>query len=147
MGVETINPAGSVSVMPIPLSAFDPFGFVTVKLRVVVPFSAIVAAPKLFVMVGGAITLMLADAVPPVPPSVELTAPGVLFCDPAAVPVTFTLNVQDAAPASVAPAKLTLPDHAVAVMVPPAQVPVTPFGVATTIPAGKVSLNPMPLSV
>ena len=44
---------------------------------------------------GGATTLTLAEAVPPVPPSVEVTLPVVLFCCPAAMPVTFTENVQE----------------------------------------------------
>jgi hypothetical protein len=38
---------------------------------------------------------MLAEAVPPVPPSVEVTAPVVLFFVPAVVPVTFTEKVQE----------------------------------------------------
>ena len=37
----------------------------------------------------------LAEAVPPVPPSVEVTAPVVLFLAPAVVPVTFTAIVQE----------------------------------------------------
>ena len=147
LGVETISPAGIVSVMPIPLSVIVPFGFVTVKLRPVVPFSGIAAAPNVLVIVGGATTVRVADPVPPVPPSVDITAPVVLFCNPAAVPVTLRLNVHDPLAASVAPVRLTLPDPAAAVMVPPPQAPVTPLGVATRRPAGSESVNPTPLSV
>jgi hypothetical protein len=37
---------------------------------------------------GGELTLMLAEAVPPVPPSLEVTGPDVLFFVPAEVAVT-----------------------------------------------------------
>jgi hypothetical protein len=147
LGVETISPDGNVSVMPIPLSVIVPFGFVTVKLRPVVPFSAIAVAPNVLVIVGGATTVRLADPVPPLPPSVDVTAPVVLFCTPAAVPVTFALNVHDPPAVSVAPVRLTLPDPAAAVMVPPTQAAVTPLGVATRSPAGSESVNPIPVSV
>jgi len=147
LGVETISPLGSVSVTPIPLSVFVPFGFVMLKLRLVVPFGGIVAAPNTFVIAGGCTTVRLADPVPPLPPSVDVTAPVVLFCAPAAVPVTFTLNVHDALAASVAPVRLTLPDAATAVIVPPPQAPVTPLGVAIRRPAGSESVNPTPVSV
>ena len=95
---------------------------------------------------GGATTLMLAEAVPPVPPSVEVTLPVVLFCSPAAMPVTFTENVQDALAAKVAPDRLITFVLWVAVMVPPPHDPVSPFGVEITRPAGSVSLKPTPVS-
>ena len=60
--------------------------------------------------------------------------------------MTFTLNVQEAPAASVAPDRVTLPDPAVAVMVPPPHEPVSPFGVATTTLAGNVSVNAIPVS-
>ena len=50
--------------------------------------------PKALVIVGGATTVRVALAVPPVPPLVELTAPVVLFRLPAVVPVTLTTKVQ-----------------------------------------------------
>ena len=77
-GVEMIRPAGSVSLIEIPVSVADELGFVMVKVRPVVPFRAIEVAPKVFVMVGGAITVIDAEAVPPEPPSEELTAALVL---------------------------------------------------------------------
>ena len=147
-GVANAIPAGRLSVKPIPLSAIAfGAGFATVKLRVVVPFRGIVDAPNVLLIDGGATTERLADAVPPVPPSVDVTAPVVLFCTPAAVPVTLTLNVHDALAASVAPARLTLPDPAAAAIVPPPQAPVAPLGAATCSPAGKVSVNPILVSV
>src|SRR5215469_9041318 len=90
---------------------------------------------------------MPADAVLPVPPSLEVTAPLVLFCTPAAVPVTFTLKVQEALPARLAPDRLITLVFCVAVMVPPPQEPVSPFGVEMIRPAGRVSLKPTPVSV
>ena len=44
----------------------------TVKVRLVVPFSGIVAAPNALAMVGGLMTVRLADDVLPLPASVEL---------------------------------------------------------------------------
>jgi hypothetical protein len=73
-----------------------------------------------------AATVTLAEAVVPVPPSVELTVPVVLFLVPDVVPVTFTENVHEALAANVPAARLTEPDPAVAVMVPLPQVPVRP---------------------
>jgi hypothetical protein len=106
------------------------------------------ADPKLLTIVGGnvAATVTLADAVPPVPPSVDVIAPVVLFLTPVEVLVTFALKVHDALPASEAPLKLMVPDPAVAVMVPPPQLPVSPFGVEMTRPAGSVSVKPTPVS-
>lgn len=101
---------------------------------------------KDLVVVGGATTVMLADAVPPVPPSVEVTAPVVLFCVPAAMPVTLTDKLQDAVAARVPPDKLITLVPCVAVIVP-VHVVVRPLGVEMISPAGSVSLNPMPVRV
>ena len=81
------------------------------------------------------------------PPSVELTLPVVLFCVPAAIPVTFIENVHYVLAASVAPERLITFVPCVAVIVPPPQLPVRPLGVEITRPAGNVSLKPTPLSV
>lgn len=43
----------------------------TVRVRPVVPFSGIVAAPKLLAMCGGLMTLSVSDDVFPLPASVE----------------------------------------------------------------------------
>ena len=87
-----------------------------------------------------------AEAVPPVPPSVEDTFPVVLFCVPAAMPVTLTENVQELLAAMVPPLRLITLVPAVAVIVPAPQVPVRPFGVETTRPAGNVSLKATPVT-
>ena len=145
-GVATTIPAGSVSANASPVSATVlAAGFVIVNVNEVVPFSGIAAAPKVFAIDGGATTFTLAEAVPPVPPSVEVTAPVVLFLTLAAVPVTFTENVQEVEAAKLPPLRLITPVACVAVIVPPPQVPVSPFGVEITSPAGKVSVNPVPV--
>src|ERR1051326_5215167 len=71
--------------------------------------------------------------------------PVVLFCTPAAVPVTFRLMVHEAFAASDPPVRLMEPEPAVAVVVPP-QLLVSAFGVATAKPAGSVSLKAIPVS-
>jgi len=120
-----------------------------VKLSEVEPFSGMLAAPNALLMVGGAITVMLALAAVPAPPSVEVTV-TLLFFTPAVVPVTFTENVQEDPAAgdavSVPPDRLMLPLAATAVMVPLPQVPVMLGVAATTRPAGKLSVNATPLS-
>src|SRR5580658_1565829 len=93
----------------------------------------------------GPATMRLAEAVPPFPASVEVTALVVLVCVPDVVPVTFTANEHEAVAAREAPERMTLLDPAAAVMVPPPQLPVKPFGVPTTCPAGRVSVKPIPL--
>ena len=60
LGVDSTKPEGSVSVTPIPLNAAVAFGFVIVKLRLVVPFRATKGDPNVLVMVGGATTVRVA---------------------------------------------------------------------------------------
>src|SRR5450755_214494 len=96
---------------------------------------------------GDALTRIVADAMLPLPPSRELTASVVLFCVPAAVAVTLTLNAHVAPGASVVPDSVTAPDPGVATMAPPPQLPVRPLGVATTRPPGSASLKPTPVNV
>src|SRR5579864_3134068 len=146
-GVETTSPVGSVSVNATPVSATVlAAGFVIVKVSVVVPFSGIVVGLKTLAIEGGATTFIEAEAVPPVPPSVEVTLPVVLFCCPAAVPVTFTESVQELLAAIDPPVRLITFVAWVAVIVPPPQEPVRPLGVEITRPAGSVSLKPTPVS-
>ena len=152
LGVETARPSGSASVKPTPVKVSDLLGLLMLKLSEVDSFTAMVTAPKDFAIVGGATIVTLAEAVPPVPPSFEVTAPVVLFFVPAVVPVTLTLKVHESLDTSVALARLMLPDPAVATMVPMvldvlAQLPVSPFGVETTRPAGSESVKPTPLNV
>ena len=142
--LATVRPVGSVSVNATPVSATAlAAGLVMVKVSEVVAFSAMLLGLKTLAIDGGATTLIEAEAVPPVPPSVEVTLPVVLFCVPAAMPVTLTENVQlELFAASVAPLRLITFVPCVAVIVPPPQEPVRPFGVEITRPAGSVSLKP-----
>src|SRR6476469_7744647 len=103
----TVRPVGSVSVNATPVSGSTlAAGFVMVNVSEVVAFSAIVEGLNTFAIDGGASTFTLAEAVPPVPPSVEVTLPVVLFCKPAAMPVTFTENTQELLAARLAPVRL-----------------------------------------
>jgi hypothetical protein len=144
----TVSPVGSVSVNATPVSgAVLTVGFVSVKPSAVVPANGIPAGLKAFAITGGATTVKLAEAVAPVPPSVDVTFPVVLFCAPATVPVTLTANVQEALCARLAPDKLTTFVACVAVMLPPPHVPESPFGVEITSPDGRVSLKAIPSNV
>ena len=93
LGVATTRPAGRLSVKAIPFSVTPVFGLLMVKVSDVVPFSGMLAAPNALVIDGGEATVKLAEAVLPVPPLVELTAPVVLVYCPEAVPVTFATRV------------------------------------------------------
>src|SRR6202045_3774575 len=147
----TVNPVGNVSLKATPVKAtVFAAGLVMVNCKEVVALRAIVAGLNTLAIEGGATTLMLAEAVPPVPPSVEVTLPEVLFLAPAVVPVTSTEKVQEEPAAgdavSVPPDRLMAVLPAVAVMVPLPQEPVILGVAATTSPAGRVSLKPTPLS-
>jgi hypothetical protein len=113
-----------------------------VKVREVVPFSGIEAAPKALVMLGGEATVRFADAVFPVPPLVEVTLPVVLVYWPEVAPVTVTLNWHWLFTAIVAPVS-AMPVGAVVVSVPP-QTVAEEF--ATVRPVGSVSVNATPAS-
>jgi len=117
-----------------------------VKVRVETPFGAIVEGLNALAIDGGASTWIVAVAVPPVPPCVEVTLLVVFTFEPAVVPVTFTLNVHDELAASVAPDRLITVVFCVAVIVP-VHVLLRPLGVEIIRPAGKVSLNPIPVSM
>jgi hypothetical protein len=145
--LATVSPVGRVSVnaTPVRATAFAA-GLVIVNVSELVPFNVVVVGLNAFAIDGGATTAMLAEAVPPVPPLAEVTAPVVLFCVPAAVPLTFTLKVHEALAASDAPDKLTMLVPGVPVIVPPPQLPVRPFGVEITRPAGSASVNVTPVS-
>src|SRR2546427_719413 len=150
--LATVRPVGSVSVKatPVSASAFAP-GLVIVKVSDVVAFRPVPLGLNTLAIAGGASTLSEAEAVPPVPPSVEVTLPVVLLLLPAVVPVTSNEKVQDDPAAgdavSVPPDRLMVPLPAVAVIVPLPQEPVTLGVAATTTPAGKLSVKPTPLSV
>ena len=145
--LATVSPVGSVSVKATPASGSTlAAGLVMVNVSELVAFSAMAEGAKALAIDGGASTFTLAVAVPPVPPSVEVTLPVVFTCRPAAVPVTFTENVQDPLAAIDPPLRLIVFVAWVAVIVPPPQVPVSPFGVEITSPAGSVSLKATPVS-
>ncbi len=144
LGVETTRPAGSVSLKATPVSPVALL-FWMVKLRLVDPFNGMVAAPNVFVIVGGPTTVMDAFDVLPVPPFVELTV-TLLFFTPVVVPCTLAETVQEAPAANVPPERATEDDPAVAVAVPP-QLLLRPDGVATTRPAGKLSVNARPVKL
>src|SRR5580704_4720790 len=93
----------------------------------------------------GPTTVICADAMPPFPASVEVTAVVTLFCAPTVAPTTFTAKVHVAPAARLAPERPTLFESAAAVIMPPPQLPVKPFGVDTVSPAGNVSVKPIPL--
>lgn len=144
LGLATSNPTGSVSVSATPVIATGfVAGLVIVKLRVVTPLSETFEEPNAMATDGGPTTLMLADAVPPVPPSKEVTVPVVLFWVPAVVPVTFTEKVHEASGLSTAPVRTTLVSAAAAAMVPPPHVPLIPFGVEMASPDGSASAKAM----
>jgi hypothetical protein len=143
-GVETSNPPGKLSVNAIPVTLVV-LVFEIVNVRLVLVFRLICPAPKAFEIVGGASTVILADAVFPVPPSVEVTALVVLFFGPAVVPVTFTVIVHDPGVAIEPPLRLIDPFPGVAVTVP-LQLLVRPGVLATTSPAGKPSVNASPVN-
>lgn len=70
-GVATISPAGKLSLKAMPFRVRFWLVLLSVKVRLVVPFSGIVAAPNALVMLGGLMTVILADDVLPLPASVE----------------------------------------------------------------------------
>ena len=111
----------------------------------VLVFVPMLAAPNAFAMEGAPITVRLAEAPAPTPPSVEPAPPDTLFRMPAAVPVTFTEKVHEALAASVAPDMITLPDPALAKIDPPGQDPEIMLGEETCSPAGNVSPKPIAL--
>lgn len=145
--LATLSPVGRVSVKATPLRAtLLAAGLVMVKFSEVVAPREMAEGLKTLAIEGAATTVMLAEAAGPLPPSLELIVLVVLFCTPAAVPVTFTLKVQELLAVSVAPDKLITFVFCVAVIVPLPHEPVRPLGVEIIRPAGKVSLNPIPLS-
>ena len=141
--VAMVMPAGNVSLTPTPVICVLAFGLVMVIVIVDVPPAVMLVGLKPLVIVGFDKTVSVADAVPPVPSFVELTAPVVLTLEPVLVAVTFAVRVQLLLAEIEPPLRLTLPEPAVAVNVPP-HVLLAPFGVATTTPEGSVSLTATP---
>jgi len=73
----TKTPAGRVSVNPMPVSGMLLFGLVIRNVSVLLLFTGMLVGLKDLTMLGGAATISVAEAVRPVPPLVELTAPVV----------------------------------------------------------------------
>ena len=73
-GFATTRPAGRLSVNVIAFSVRFWFVLLTVNVKLVVPFNGMVAAPNCLAMVGGLMTVRLAEDVDcaPVPAAVEL---------------------------------------------------------------------------
>jgi hypothetical protein len=145
LGVFTTNPAGKLSLNPTPVSVVATFGFETVNVKLVVDPIGNTDFPNAFAIAGGATTTTFADAVFPVPPVVEDTAPEVFTFCPALVPTTSTFTVHEPDDGIDPPANDTDPLPATAVTEPP-QPFVAPFGDATTNPAGRLSVNATPES-
>src|SRR5882672_5246976 len=123
--LANVSPVGKVSVNATPVSAtVFAMGFVMVKVSDVVPLRAIAAGLNALAIDGGATTLMLAEAVPPVPPFAEVTLPVVLFWSPPEAPVTFIENVHELLCARVVPDRLMTLVPCAAVIAPPPQIPV-----------------------
>ena len=137
-GVATTSPAGRLSVNATPFKVRLALVLLKVSVRLVLPFSGIVAAPNAFAIVGGLMTVKLALDVDcaPVPAAVELIV-TLLLSTPSDVPLAATVIVH-APTASEALLKETLPAPAAAVTVPP-HVLVTAGTAATTRFDGKVS--------
>jgi hypothetical protein len=143
--VPVVDGKVSLKATPVRSPAAVVFGFVIVKLTVVVPFNATVAAPNDLLIVGGATTVSVAFDVFPFPPFVELTC-TLLFFVPAVVPCTVADTAHCEFGPIEPPLKLTEDEPATAVAVPPQLL--LRFGVeATTKPAGNVSVKATPFSV
>ena len=142
LGEATVNPEGRVSVKPTPVRDVALFGFVNVKLRLVLALSAMVEAPKDLPIVGGATTVRVALPAVAVPPLVEVGV-TLLTIDPAEVPFMLTVTEQLAPAATVLLVKLTF----VVALAVPEHVLVRFDGDATAKPLGRVSVNATPVKV
>src|SRR5579871_888525 len=141
LGAATIRVpgvAGKASVNLVPVSVRFWLRLVTVKVRLVVAPKGIVALPKALAICGGRMIVRLAEAVLPLPASVESMV-TLLLKTPSVVPCTFTKMVHVAS-GSEGFEKLIVPAPAVAVTTPPQ--PFTTLGVAATTKfVGNVSVK------
>ena len=95
LGVATTTLPGKVSLKLTPVKSWVLLGGLTsVKVRVLVPPAVIELGLKALLIVGGAITVRVAEAEFPFPPFLEVTVPLVLFMSPPMVAVTVTVTVQ-----------------------------------------------------
>jgi len=142
-GFATCRPEGRLSENDTPVSATGlPAGAVSTNVAVLVlPTDAVIGAKDLLIT-GGEITARVADAVLPLPPFVDVTAPLVLFLFPLVVPSTVTVTVQLLLGRILPPLNVT--DVAVFVTVPPHCA--ESGAMATLIPLGKLSLKSTPVN-
>jgi hypothetical protein len=131
-----------VSVKLTPVNATVEFGLVIVNIKLEFPLGTIVDGLNALLIIGGATTVIDADAVLPVPLFEALTVPLVLFFTPAVAPVTVTVIVQLPLDARLPPLKLIW-FGAVVVSVP---LHCDEVPVATVNPEGSVSVNVTPVS-
>jgi len=143
--LATTTLVGNVSLTASPVrAAVLPAGLVMVSVRVEGVLIGTLVGENALLMVGGFSTFNVADAVPPVPPSFELTLPVVLIAAPMVESATLTLMLQLLPALMVAPLRLMAFEPTVFVpKVPPEQV-VVPT-VEMVIPKGKVSPTPTPV--
>ena len=141
-GVATTTLPGRMSLKLTPVRSWVLLGGLTsVKERVLVPLTVIELGLKALLIVGGAITVRMAEAVFPSPPFLEVTVPLVLSIAPPVVAVTVTVTVQ------VWLARIVPPDRLIQ-SVPDVTVPPHCDGLgaeATITPDGKVSLYATPV--
>jgi hypothetical protein len=133
----------SVNATPVCVTAVS--GFETTIVRLVVPPTGTVSAPKVFVAVGRRTTVIVSLAVFPVPAFAEVTAPVVFVIGPGEVGVTSTLTAHARFAATVPPVSWTSELPGVGVNEPPHEL--TGFaGSATTRPDGNESVTPSPVT-
>ncbi len=137
-GDATTTPAGSASMNEMPVSVALAFGLLMTNDNDVDPPSGTEEVPNDASSFGGATIVIDAVAEAPVW-SLELTVLVVLTSVPAAIPTTFSENVQEEPPAIAAPDRAIELEPSMAVIVPPPHDPLRPLGVATRKPAGSVS--------
>jgi len=137
------RPVGRVSVKARPLSE-KLFGLVMVRVSVVLVFRGMVAFANALAMEGGVPTVTDAEAVRPVPPLPEVTAPVTLFFCPLVAPVTVTTMVHDPLAAMVPPVSVIR----VTLVLVIAREPVLhaeEVAVVAVRPDGNVSVKPTPV--
>ena len=144
--LATCMPVGNGSLTATPVSVVPLLGLVIVRVRVEVPPAGIDVGLKALVIVGAAMTVKVAEPVPPVPPLVEVTARVVLVFEPPVVAVTLTDTAQLLLALIEPPVRLIDPSPAFGEKVPPVQVFVALGVLATCKPLGNVSLTATPVS-
>jgi hypothetical protein len=99
LGLATTNPAGRLSVKAMPVRVVPVLGLSIVKLKVVVPFNGMLAAPKDLLITGAAMTVIVFEPVlfPSLSSSATLLGStiAVLARLPAAVGVTAKVTLND----------------------------------------------------